>query len=1131
MEKEAATIPNWMKKKMINWLYTHLHHAELTIPKIQGMIHDLNPRREENSVFKSNEQLISDSTEIKRKRKQDAENKLWLKIPWSTKGIEDLNVARLLRDPDVIKHYPFPAEYKDITPTHKLNTPLGIILSTYGRESTNDIINSMNQPSLPSHLHCPCQKYKTDSSLELHGHIITTDPGAFKDAILRSLWLKGRKFRSEKHPGGIQTAISDGLNIFISLAVKRHRCKDSHAFSTWRKTLMQKIEEKIKELYSSPSETGVHFLSKEGKKEWEEVTQHMVVTYADKSAHDMVLACKPLYHKLLWEEIHSDVYDTTALTSDEIWNNHSVASKELGLLPIRANRYLYGIFKMHKPEVGIRWIAGNTLQDIGNGIFKPACSLTPVETTVGGILREVMRILETKDIQLRHSKKIKRYWIVTSVDKVASQIKDEQQRLTNNDVWTRDFTRMYTSLPQQAIISNVIKTIEEAIKYYAETEKVNESSVVFKMSYDSQGKATAKCCSRPGDVYAHKLEEIKKMIEMSVQEIYFSQSKPNHPPVPIRRQKSGVPMGGRHAAELANLYCYQCESTFIDNLIAKGQEEEARKWFDTWRYIDDMLGFSTRNWLDATQIPNYNMSHTDTTDGPGTAVFLGMRINQQKDSLILSVQPKGAGWKWIPNRFLEYSSCHTHYTKQNVYKGLLIRALTICNTINTFEAAYRHYAQGLIARGCPQKSLKYSWKKFMYSRVKASGQEKRMLNTNFYDWLEMQNFSHALPRTPLPEVQKQERLKERRSLLLCGLVAINHLLRHFKKDTLDRNHVDEINDILATEEIITAANQNDYDPVNHVDDRGNYPVQVLLSALEVYGHLDTKRWRPGQPITATAYLVGCGTHWTASIKDSQNLWYDKDSRTRSVVDIEKFFKGKDLHGAVYAVYPHPGTSQTMEVDNVININNDSPPPANPSTPSTTELFEHIQNLSTPPSPTPQTPNTPKDKPTSTPTSPPPNARKTGRKAAKALPDDVENRSARAEGHTSRVQENRKTNISRARSLPAKRVSLQEFKITIKGMGPLDDNRTKTFQSLLPSATVFESKENKDEDVNDGDDLPELIYNHLYSFLFNNKKDYDSAITILQSSPLFTQENYSLQARDQEESNDSKPWRSPERTRD
>ena len=246
---------------------------------------------------------------------------------------------------------------------------------------------------------------------------------------------------------------------------------------------------------------------------------------------------------------------------------------------------------------------------------------------------------------MRHSKKIKRYWIVTSVDKVASEIKAEQNRLINNDVWTRDFTRMYTSLPQQAITTGVIKTIEEAIKYYAETEKVSENSVVFKMSYDYKGKATAKCCSRENDAYAHKFNEIKKMIELSVQEIYFSQTKSGQPPATIRRQKSGLPMGGRHAAELANLYCYQCESTFIDNLVAKGQDDEARKWYDTWRYIDDMLGFTTRNWLDTTQVPNYNMSHSDTTDGPGTAVFLGMRINQEKDNLILSVQPKGAGWK------------------------------------------------------------------------------------------------------------------------------------------------------------------------------------------------------------------------------------------------------------------------------------------------------------------------------------------------------------------------------------------------------------------------------------------------------------------------------------------------------
>ena len=186
-------------------------------------------------------------------------------------------------------------------------------------------------------------------------------------------------------------------------------------FDSWRKALLQKVSDKLTELYSSPSETGVHFLSSEAKKEWEEVTRHMVVTYADKSAHDMVLACKPLYHKLLWEETHSEVYELTTLTDSEIWDNHANVCKNLGLLPVRSNRYLYGIFKMHKPTVGVRWIAGNTLQDIGNGTYKPACSLTPIESSLGGVFRQVMNTLEAKDIQLRHSKRIKRYWICTSV--------------------------------------------------------------------------------------------------------------------------------------------------------------------------------------------------------------------------------------------------------------------------------------------------------------------------------------------------------------------------------------------------------------------------------------------------------------------------------------------------------------------------------------------------------------------------------------------------------------------------------------------------------------------------------------------------------------------------------------------
>ena len=68
------------------------------------------------------------------------------------------------------------------------------------------------------------------------------------------------------------------------------------------------------------------------------------------------------------------------------------------------------------------------------------------------------------------------------------------------------------------------------------------------------------------------------------------------------------------------------------------------------------------------------------------------------------------------------------------------------------------------------------------------------------------------------------------------------MFRHFKKESIERNRIDEINDEIATAEAITAIEEVD-EPANHVDERGNYPVDVLLTVLDVYGHLDTNRWK------------------------------------------------------------------------------------------------------------------------------------------------------------------------------------------------------------------------------------------------------------------------------------------------
>ena len=87
------------------------------------------------------------------------------------------------------------------------------------------------------------------------------------------------------------------------------------------------------------------------------------------------------------------------------------------------------------------------------------------------------------------------------------------------------------------------------------------------------------------------------------------------------------------------------------------------------------------------------------------------------------------------------------------------------------------------------------------------------------------------------------------------------------------------------------------------------------------------------------------------------------------------------------------------------------------------------------------------------------------------------------------------------------------------------------QSLIPFTTTLVDREKKDEDLEPGDDLPEMMYEHTYQLFFANQEDHDRALNILRTSSLVTKDKYSIQFQDQDSTNDPKPWRSPERKRD
>ena len=197
-----------------------------------------------------------------------------------------------------------------------------------------------------------------------------------------------------------------------------------------------------------------------------------------------------MYKKLLWDELHGPHYEASALSSEEIFSKHTASSAQIDCPCAQAHIYLYGILKMHTAKIGMRWIAGNHMQAIngpaeqGNHKKMPACSLSALETTMGGILRMCMHVLESKDKACRQ-KGYKRYWVVTNVDRVAADIKHNTKKLQGQPVFTRDFACMYTSIPQEKLQDRVKQAVTEVFNWHSNKAGIPFNDLRPDVAYDS----------------------------------------------------------------------------------------------------------------------------------------------------------------------------------------------------------------------------------------------------------------------------------------------------------------------------------------------------------------------------------------------------------------------------------------------------------------------------------------------------------------------------------------------------------------------------------------------------------------------------------------------------------------------
>ena len=66
----------------------------------------------------------------------------------------------------------------------------------------------------------------------------------------------------------------------------------------------------------------------------------------------------------------------------------------------------------------------------------------------------------------------------------------------------------------------------------------------------------------------------------------------------LSRQMIGIPVGTNCAPLLADLFLYSYEIEFLDNMIRSGHRRLARSFNLCYRYIDDLIVFNNKKFLD-----------------------------------------------------------------------------------------------------------------------------------------------------------------------------------------------------------------------------------------------------------------------------------------------------------------------------------------------------------------------------------------------------------------------------------------------------------------------------------------------------------------------------------------------------
>ena len=180
------------------------------------------------------------------------------------------------------------------------------------------------------------------------------------------------------------------------------------------------------------------------------------------------------------------------------------------------------------------------------------------------------------------------------------------------------------------------------------------------------------------------------------------------------RQVIGIPMGTNCAPLLADLFHYSYENEFLDNMIKGGHRRLARSFNLCYRYIDDLIVFNNKKFLDyLKEIYPSELTVEKANKSDHLADYLDLTfIIDSGGELSTRLYDKCNDFDFHIVNFPFLSSNIPSGPSYGVYISQLIRYARCCSHYEDFRYHHKCLVDRLLSQGYRALSLEKSFKKF-----------------------------------------------------------------------------------------------------------------------------------------------------------------------------------------------------------------------------------------------------------------------------------------------------------------------------------------------------------------------------------------------------------------------------------